>query len=178
MKKIIPFILCLCLLLGGCSESTATANGRILLDNIELGITTDELIQKLEEKQIELITDQNDSPIPDEAKDAPKDGRIYNMTDLSFYYDALGYDLIFTFSFEGNLIGITCRDENILTPKGFAVGNTLDTAKKMYGSGYTEVDEGVKVIQYNNDGEYFNLYYDNGIVTAWSINLYQNINND
>ena len=184
MRKTACLILVLLFFISGCTlqntnpESTATP-AVSLFDAISLGITPEQLLTYLSEANIPIeLPDYTDFPLPEDVPDAVKDGRTYNMSDLSFYYQAEGIRLLFTFNYDSRLSSISCRDKEIATPKGLAVGDSLDTAKQIYGNEFVENPEDLNALQYHCEQGYLNIFYEENIVTGWSLNSYQNITND
>jgi len=182
--KITLILLVLCLFISGCNSAsnqntTTSTTPTHPLQKITLGLTPEQLLSLLSEAEIQIeLPDYTEFPLPEDVPNAIPDGRIYNMTDLSFYYKAKNYDLFFTFSYEGSLRSIHCRDAKISTPKGLAVGDSMKAAKALYGTDCTEDPEDMPVIQYKLADGYFNVFYADDTVTGWSLNTYPNINND
>lgn len=184
MRKIFICIIVLCLFMSGCGLHNTALDpqgepGAQFIDNISLGITPQQLLEHLSRINFEVdMPDYEEFPLPEEIADAVPDGRIYNMTDLSFYYKIKDYDLYFTFGNEGYLVSIHCQDEKISTSKGLVVGDSLDKAKALYGSDFEQNDEGFTVLQYKNNDGYLNVFYSENVITHWSFTKHPNINND
>ena len=172
MRKIILLIFILCLFINGCSLHNAflepqRAPVSKLIENISLGITPQQLSNHLSKTNLKIdMPNYEESPLPDEAINTVPDGRIYNITDLSFYYKIQDYDLFFTFSYEGYLVSIYCQDKKISTPKGLAVGDSLDKVKKLYGSSFEQNVDNINVLQYKSNDGYLNVFYSENMVTS------------
>ena len=185
--KIIVLLLLFCILIGGCRSvitdnttiNTTVATTTQSICDISLGITPEQFLSVLSEAGIQIeMPDYAEIPLPDDVSNAITDGRIYNMTDLSFYYKAKDYNITFTFSYEGSLINISCHDESIPSREGLVVGDSVKTAEKLYGTDGTYNPEDFSVIQYKVAEGYLNVFYNEDTVTGWSLSTYPNINND
>ena len=95
------------------------------------------------------MPDYDEIPLPSDAADAVEDGRVYNMTDYSFYYKLKDCDTYFTFSPEGKLVGISSRDAAVVFTKVVRIGSSLDDAIAVYGREYVENPEDYSAVQYN-----------------------------
>lgn len=153
-------------------------NKEICIDEICLGLNPDQTIKKLESLGLSVqIPDYNECPIPDDAINAKEDGRIYNITDYSFYYNVKDYTLILTFSDQGELISISNWDKR-LKLNNTKLGQTLSDVEKNLGEIYRENPEDYNLLQYKTNGGYFNVFYENDAVVGFSLSKYENINND
>lgn len=179
-KRIVSILLLVCVFMGGCSiKSSMETTAPNLFREIPLGITPEQLFEQLAEANLSVqMPDYEEFPLPEDVPDGVQDGRIYNMTDLSFYYKAEGLELYFTFSYEGELVTVSCSDGEISMPMGLAVGDSLDAAKSIYGSNYEENCEDYSVLQYRTDEGYLAVFYEENAVTSWRLSKYPNINND
>ena len=189
-RAVFLLICCLALLLTACAGAGASATDPATASpvtepsapqfgNFRLGMSVSEFLSYLEETNLEIeLPDYGLSPIPKEAGDAPKDGRIYNGTDLSFYYRIRGRQLQFTFSFEETLQSIFCQDTAFATAEGLCSGDNIQRMIQLYGTAYEKDVEDYPVYQYQLDGGYLNVFYNDDTVTGWSVTSYSNINND
>ena len=188
MRKICLFCLAVCLILSGCGlqaagqalpTETTTPPADNFLRNITLDMTPEQLLAHLAlEKLAIAMPDYGEYPLPESEPDAVADGRIYNMSDYSFYYQLQDYALFFTFSCEGLLICVSCRDPRIQTPAGLSAGDSLDRVTTIYGDADPVNPEGLPVLQYRNAQGYLNIFYEENQVISWSYNGYSNIYND
>lgn len=149
------------------------------LSKITLGMTPKQMLDQLEIIGVQIeMPDYSEYPLPDGITDAVEDGRIYNMTDISFYYKAKDHELYLTFDPDGLLCTITNRDKAFLSAEGLEIGVSLDEAKAIYGTDYTKDPEEMPILQYNLGDGYLNIFYENDTVTGWTLSKYPNINND
>lgn len=149
------------------------------LDDFALGITPVQMLSQAGKLNLEIeMPDYDEIPLPSDAADAVEDGRVYNMTDYSFYYKLKDCDTYFTFSPEGKLVGISSRDAAVVFTKVVRIGSSLDDAIAVYGREYVENPEDYSAVQYNTPDGYLDIFHEYGIVTGWSPSAYANINND
>ena len=165
----------LCIFLCGCGaqvqiqpqskeQSSVAAQGNVL-KKVALGITPEQLLKVLESEGVKIkFPDYTEAPIPDDVQSAPMDGRIYNMADLSFYYETKDYRLFFSFDEYEKLTSISCRDEKIVTPKGLQVGDSASKAKAVYGNCIEQDDNR---ITFKAPDGYFFVFIQEDIVTHW-----------
>ena len=147
--------------------------------DIPLGTTPEELLAQLESISFMLdMPDYEQYQFPEEVNTPIKDGRTYNLTDLSFSYYTLSRKQCFTFSFEGKLQSISSWDEELPTAKGLKTGDSIKRMQQIYGTDFKKDVEDYPVYQYRIDGGYLNVFYENDRVQGWSFNTYPNINND
>ncbi len=201
MKKRLLLLLVLCVMLTACGVQIPTDQDLhtvppttqtlqpttaplepdpvLCLDGFTLGMTPDQLFEQVGALDLEIeMPNYDETPLPPEAADAAADGRIYNMTDLSFYYKLRDHDTYFTFSQEGELVTISNQDPEIRSHRGLEIGCSLDTAIEIYGLGYVENPEDYSVLRYDAPDGYICIFYEDHTVTGWRLSKYENINND
>lgn len=186
MKTIRLLVLCLCLaLLCGCqspattSEPTSTTEPTTQEAVITLGMTPEQLLEQLNTMGLQLeMPNYDENPFPEEVENPIRDGRLYNMTDLSFTYHTKDWAQIFTFSFEGKLVRYSSRDTALATAEGLAAGDTVKQMENLYGTDYQKDVEDYTVYQYNLENGYLTVFYEGTNITSWMISTYPNINND
>ena len=185
--KLFAILLIVSLLLVGCGskapDTPAAPAEPVVSENpleaITLGISPAQLLELLTKAGLQVdMPDYTESPLPEDVPGAPQDGRLYNLSDYSFYYRAAGYDLFFHFSYEEQLTSVACADDKIPTPEGLFVGESLKKAKSIYGNDYVENPEDDTLIQYKIGDSYLNLFYEGDTITSWDLDIYPNINND
>lgn len=187
MRKITIILVALCLLMSGCgapagihSSAPSNVQGRpalapISLEGIALGMTPAELMNWLDKNELAIdMPDYNEFPIPDDVT-APKDGRVYNIADYSFYYTLKDYRLHFTFTDEG-LIIVSCFDSKVTTPKGLKVGDSITNAKKLYGDTDAEADPRT-YLKYSLNGGFLIIFLEDDAVTNWLFSKYEDYGN-
>ncbi len=183
MKTIRLLALCLCfVLLCGCQApatttvpSTQSAQEVV----IQLGMTPDELLPLLETMGLTLeMPDYNENPFPEDVENPVHDGRLYNMTDLSFTYHTKDWAQTFTFSYEGKLVRYSSNDTALATAEGLTAGETVKQMENLYGTDYQKDVEDYTIYQYNLENGYLTVFYEGTYVTSWMISTYPNINND
>jgi hypothetical protein len=161
------------------SAADQPAEVRYSLRGIALGMSPEDMIAQLAKYGISVeMPDYSEYEIPEEIADGKEDGRIYNMTDYSFYYKAEGLDVYFTFSAEGELYSVSNWDGNVVSEAGLEIGSSMDEVKRIYGAEPLENPEGFGVLQYSTDDGYLNIFHEDNVVTGWNLSRYQNINND
>ena len=68
------------------------------LDDFALGITPVQMLSQAGKLNLEIeMPDYDEIPLPSDAADAVEDGRVYNMTDYSFYYKLKDCDTYVSF---------------------------------------------------------------------------------
>lgn len=187
MKTVCLLLLCL-ILLAGCQSLTVppvttvpaqTTAPAIVLDRICLGMTPAELLVLLDSVELSLeMPDYNETPIPGEVENPVQDGRIYNLTDLSFTYHTADWAQYFTFSYEGELVRYGANSSDFSTHKGLYVGDSVEKMKTLYGTDFQKDVEDYPVYQYRLENGYLNIFYEGDTVTSWCVSAYPNINND
>ena len=147
--------------------------------DIPLGITPEELLAQLDAIGFMLdMPDYEEYVFPEEVGTPIRDGRTYNLTDLSFSYYTPYQRQCFTFSFEGKLQSISSWDEELPTAQGLKTGDSIKRMQQIYGTDFKKDVEDYPVYQYRIDGGYLNVFYENDRVKGWCISTYPNINND
>ena len=147
--------------------------------DIPLGITPEELLAQLDAIGFMLdMPDYEEYVFPKEVENPIRDGRTYNLTDLSFSYYTPYQRQCFTFSFEGTLQSISSWDEELPTAQGLKTGDSIKRMQQIYGTDFKKDVEDYPVYQYRIDGGYLNVFYENDRVKGWMISTYPNINSD
>ena len=147
--------------------------------DIRLGMTPEELLTQLGSSGFTLeMPDYDEYVFPEEVTDPVKDGRTYNLTDLSFSYHTPYGRQTFTFSFDGKLRSFSSWDEELPTAEGLKAGDSLRQMQQLYGTDLQKDVDDYPVYQYRIDGGYLNVFYENDRVKGWCISTYPNINND
>ncbi len=147
-------------------------------DSIVIGMTVDEMESVLQSQGVELIMPEYDEELlAEELQDMPRDGRMYNLTDYSFYFRAENGGT-YTFSYEGVLCSISAFDSTLATAEGVKAGDSVEKMESIYGTGYDKDVEDYQVYRYEIDGVYLMFFYEDDFITGWRLSAYPNINND
>ena len=161
------------------SAAVQHAESGYWLNEIALGMSPDSMIVQLARNGISVeMPNYDENPLPDEVEDSKEDGRIYNMTDFSFYFKAQDLDVYFTFSEDEKLCTISNWDAQIVSAEGLEIGCTVDEAMRIYGAASMEKPEEYSALQYTVNEAYLTVFYEDHIVTGWCLSQYPQINND
>ena len=145
------------------------------VEGIGFDTTPEQLIVKLDERNFTLIMPDY-SMTPSEITDPVRDGRKYNR-DGSYFFSTLN-GIHFSYNADGMLFSISVEGTDIATAEGLRAGDSVEKMRSAYNSGYRKNIENAPVYQYFNGNEYLNIFYEDGLISAWSISLNPGVNTD
>ena len=138
-------------------------------------MSPEQLLKKLDDLKIKLVWPEN--PQEHDVHDIPivEDGRRYNH-DASFRYKS---DIGLSFGYYSDETNwyINAPDD-MPTVEGLKSGDSVKKMKSIYGDNYRKNVEDYNVCQYYNGDVYLNIYYNDDIVSGWSMKKWSGINDD
>jgi len=183
LRRFFWLILLFCILITACGaekevQQMPVENVAEAADCIAIGMTVNEIKSALHNQEIELIMPEYDEKLlSEDLQDMPRDGRMYNLTDYSFYFCAQN-GASYTFSSEGVLCSISTFGSTLATKEGIKAGDSVGKMESVYGTDYVKDVEDYQVYRYEIDGVYLMFFYEDDFITGWRLSAYPNINND
>ena len=145
----------------------------ISVELLPLGLTPEELLNILEELGLELDTDRPQSwdYIESALGDAAvQDGRIYQLHNMSFHFEAEG--VYFSYSPGGIQEAMRVRTPRVRTESNLGIGSSFDDVVATYGMDFIEEHFTVRFFIEYFDGEsymHFSFAHDSNAVDGWGI---------